>query len=44
MNQQSVLHLKSAARLFVFTWFFIGGLAHFAIPEPFLRIMPLIIE
>ena len=29
-----------AGRLFVFTWFFIGGVMHFAITEPFLRIMP----
>lgn len=29
-----------AARLFVSTWFLIGGIAHFAMPEPFLRIMP----
>lgn len=28
------------ARLFVFTWFFIGGIAHFAIPKLFVRIMP----
>lgn len=40
MNQPSVLRWKLAARLFVFTWFFIGGIAHFAMPEPFLRIMP----
>ena len=31
---------KIAARLFVTAWFVIGGLAHFAYPEPFLRIMP----
>lgn len=31
---------KIVARLFIFTWFFIGGVAHFLIPEPFLRIMP----
>lgn len=31
---------KLAGRLFVFAWFFIGGVCHFAIPEPFLRIMP----
>ena len=29
-----------AARIFVSTWFLIGGIAHFAHPEPFLRIMP----
>lgn len=31
---------KLAGRLFVFSWFFIGGICHFAIPAPFLRIMP----
>lgn len=31
---------KFVARLFIFTWFFIGGISHFVIPEPFLRIMP----
>ena len=31
---------KIAVRLFVTAWFVIGGLAHFAYPEPFLRIMP----
>ena len=40
MNQSSVLRWKFAGRLFVFSWFFIGGICHFAIPEPFLRIMP----
>ena len=30
---------QTIARLFIFTWFFIGAIAHFAIPEPFLRIM-----
>lgn len=29
-----------AARIFVSTWFLIGGIAHFVNPEPFLRIMP----
>lgn len=29
-----------AARLFIFTWFFVGGITHLVIPEPFLRIMP----
>jgi len=24
----------------LFTWFFIGGIARFAMPEPFIRIMP----
>lgn len=40
MNRPSVLRWKFAVRLFVFTWFFIGGITHFAMPEPFLRIMP----
>ena len=31
---------RLAARIFVFAWFFIGGITHFAVPEPFLRIMP----
>ena len=31
---------KMAARLFVTVWFVIGGVMHFANPEPFLRIMP----
>lgn len=31
---------KRAARLFVFTWFFIGGIAHFVIPDLFMAIMP----
>lgn len=31
---------KLAGRLFVFTWFFIGGICHFLIPEPFVHIVP----
>ena len=31
---------KLAARVFVTIWFAIGGVMHFANPEPFLRIMP----
>lgn len=31
---------KLAAKLFVTIWFVIGGVMHFANPEPFLRIMP----
>jgi len=31
---------KLAARIFVFLWFIIGGIAHFVIPTQFLRIMP----
>lgn len=31
---------RFVARLFIFLWFFIGGIAHFAFPEPFVRIMP----
>ncbi len=38
--QPSKLHWKLAARLFVTAWFVIGGVMHFANPEPFLRIMP----
>lgn len=34
------MYWKLAGRLFVFTWFFIGGVCHFAIPEPFVRIVP----
>ncbi|MBA3696475.1 MAG: DoxX family protein [Methylotenera sp.] len=40
MTKSSVLRWKFAGRLFVFSWFFIGGICHFAIPEPFLRIIP----
>lgn len=31
---------KLAGRCFVFIWFFIGGVCHFAAPAPFLTIMP----
>ena len=31
---------KTAAKLFVTAWFVVGGITHFAYPEPFLRIMP----
>lgn len=31
---------RFAVRLFVTAWFVIGGIAHFAYPAPFLRIMP----
>lgn len=31
---------KLVARLFVTVWFVIGGIMHFANPEPFLSIMP----
>ncbi|MES2546349.1 MAG: DoxX family protein [Pseudomonadota bacterium] len=31
---------KLTARVFVTTWFVIGGIAHLIHPEPFLRIMP----
>ena len=31
---------KLVARIFVTVWFVIGGVMHFANPEPFLRIMP----
>lgn len=36
----SKLLMKLTGRLFVFAWFLIGGIAHFAHPEPFLRITP----
>lgn len=32
--------MKFIARIFVTAWFVIGGIMHFANPEPFLRIMP----
>lgn len=35
-----VVFWKAAGRIIVFLWFFIGGVAHFAYTEPFLRIMP----
>ena len=31
------------ARLFIFTWFFVGGVMHFAKPDLFLRIVPPVI-
>ena len=31
---------RLAGRLFVFAWFLLGGIAHFTIPQSFLRIMP----
>lgn len=34
------MNWKFVGRLFVFAWFFIGGVCHFAIVEPFMRIMP----
>lgn len=34
------LTLQHLARLFIFAWFFIGGIAHFARPALFLQIMP----
>ena len=40
MTKLTAMKLKLAARWFVFAWFLIGGIAHFANPEPFLRIMP----
>ena len=40
LNQSDHYHGKIAARLFVTVWFVIGGLAHFAYSELFLRIMP----
>ena len=40
MNIQTIKKYKKFGRLFVFTWFIVGGTAHFINPEPFLRIMP----
>ena len=40
MNILASYRWKLAARLFVTTWFLIGGVMHFVNPEPFLRIMP----
>ena len=40
MTQITKLRLKLAARLFVFAWFFIGGISHFVITDFYLRIMP----
>ena len=34
------MNWKLAGRIFVFAWFFIGGVCHFLIPEPFVRIVP----
>jgi uncharacterized membrane protein len=34
------MNLKLAGRCFVFLWFFIGGICHFAIPAPFVSIVP----
>ena len=31
---------RLAARVFIFAWFVLGGLAHFLMPAPFLSIMP----
>jgi len=31
---------KFAGRLFIFSWFFIGGISHFVFTVPFLKIMP----
>ena len=40
-NHNILSHQKRlAARIFVTIWFVIGGIMHFAYPEPFLRIMP----
>lgn len=40
MTQSSILRWKLAGRLFVFAWFFIGGISHFVITDFYLRIMP----
>lgn len=34
---------RLAARIFVYAWFLIGGITHFAVPELFLGIMPMYI-
>ncbi|HSH72476.1 MAG TPA: hypothetical protein VK974_05395 [Methylophilaceae bacterium] len=34
------MNWKLAGRIFIFLWFFIGGIAHFVIPAQFLHIMP----
>ena len=34
---------QSLVRLFIFTWFFVGGVMHFSKPDLFLRIVPPII-
>lgn len=39
-SQSTNSKLKIATRIFVSTWFVIGGMMHFANPEAFLRIMP----
>ena len=40
LNQGKPYRTQTAARLFVTIWFVIGGITHFAYPEPFMRIMP----
>lgn len=37
---RSLLTTQSLARLFVFVWFFFGGIMHFARPDLFMRIVP----
>lgn len=39
-NRNKAHRSKTAVRLFVTAWFVVGGMTHFAYPEPFLRIMP----
>ena len=39
----SQFNSRFIVRLFIFTWFFVGGIMHFAQPELFLRIVPPII-
>ena len=36
----SINSWKFSARLFVFTWFFVGGVSHFAFPQSFIKIVP----
>ena len=39
----SQIYAQVLVRLFIFTWFFLGGIMHFAKPELFLRIVPPIV-
>lgn len=39
-SHRTIITARIAARLFVTIWFVVGGIAHFAYTESFLRIMP----
>lgn len=39
-NRRKLGHGRTVALAFVFLWFAIGGIAHFAVPEFFLQIVP----